>query len=250
MKKYILSLLALILAIPALAGTDYTKAMGDSAYAERDYERAIEIYSALQQESNSVALCYNLGNCYYRMDDIGHAVLWFERAYRLNPEDQDVIHNLQFVRQRTADKIVATEDLFIKRWYQRFTGMLGVTGWAVFSWIFFAIAFAMLGLYFFSGRMSLRKTGFFGFVACLVLVVLGNLCAMAQRTRNNSHDEAVVMQPSVVVKSSPDAGSTDLFIIHEGTKFSIKDDSMREWAEIHLANGKEGWIPKKDYEQI
>ena len=113
-------------------------------------------------------------------------------------------------------------------------------------------AFSLLGLflYFVSARMLWRKVGFFGALLLLLLSACSHLFAWQQKGRQQHRDRAVVMQPSVVVKSTPNAAGTDLFLLHSGTSFHILDASMKDWCQIRLSDGKEGWIPVSAIEVI
>jgi len=64
------------------------------------------------------------------------------------------------------------------------------------------------------------------------------------------HENGIIMAPSVTVKSTPNEKGTDLFILHEGRKVMIKDNTMKEWKEIQLEDGNVGWIPSNVIEII
>jgi uncharacterized protein YgiM (DUF1202 family) len=96
----------------------------------------------------------------------------------------------------------------------------------------------------------LRKTGFFGALALLLVFVCSNFFAYTQKQGLVNRKGAIIMAPAATVKSTPAKQGTDLFILHEGTKVTITDDSMKEWREIRLADGKEGWIERSQLELI
>jgi SH3-like domain-containing protein len=74
--------------------------------------------------------------------------------------------------------------------------------------------------------------------------------ASSQKGKAQSHSTAIIMAPSVTVKSTPNEGGTDLFILHEGRKVNIKDNTMRDWKEIQLEDGNAGWVPTSVIEII
>ena len=211
-----------------------TKAEADSAYAEGNYHRAIQLYDSLLQQGVNTELYYNLGNSYYRLDDITHAVLYYERALMLSPGDEDVKFNLQMARSRTIDKIVPES----------------VDGWAHLALISLALAVVLALVYLFSDRIWLRKVGFFGALFVLLMFVLSNIFAYSQKSEHEHKRGAIIMESAVNVKSTPAQNGTDLFILHEGTKVTIVDDSMREWKEVRVADGKQGWLEAKQIEVI
>ena len=222
-----------------------TKAEADSAYVRGQYQQAITLYEALLKQGASADLYYNLGNAYYRTENIPEAVLNYERALLLSPGDRDIRFNLQIARSKTFDKIVPESEMFFVTWYRSLVSMMSVDGWARTALVSLALTIILLLVYLFSERIWLRKAGFFGGVALLLLFVVANIFAWQQKQELLNRKGAIIFAPSVTVKSTPAANGTDLFILHEGTKVMIIDGSMKEWKEIRIADGKEGWIESK-----
>ena len=222
-----------------------TKAEADSSYVRGQYQQAITQYEALLKQGASADLYYNLGNAYYRTENIPEAVLNYERALLLSPGDRDIRFNLQIARSKTFDKIVPESEMFFVTWYRSLVSMMSVDGWARTALVALALTIILLLVYLFSERIWLRKAGFFGGVALLVLFVGANIFAWQQKKDLLNRKGAIIFAPAVTVKSTPAANGTDLFILHEGTKVVITDGSMKEWKEIRLADGKEGWIESK-----
>ena len=227
-----------------------TKAMADSAYADGDYQRAISLYNTLLTKGVSYELYYNLGNSYYRAEDITHAILNYERALILSPGDADVRFNLQMAQSKTIDKILPESEMFFVTWYHSLVNMLSVDGWAYFSLIMLGIVLLLLLLYLFSEVIALRKIGFFGAFVALLLFAFGNLFAWQQKHLMSTQRGAIVIESATNVKSTPASNGTDLFILHEGTKVIVIDDSMRDWKEVKVSDGKQGWIETKHIEMI
>ena len=240
-------LLMLLLPLGAQA---VTKAEADSAYAQGHYQQAITDYQALLKQGASADLYYNLGNAYYRSENITQAVLNYERALLLSPGDRDIRFNLQLARSKTIDKIVPESEMFFITWYHALVNLMSVDGWARTAIFSLALVIVLSLVYLFSQPVWLRKIGFFGGITLLVVFVLANVFASQQKQSLIHRKGAIVMSPSVTVKSTPAANGTDLFILHEGTKVTITDGSMRDWKEIRLADGKEGWIESKKIELI
>ena len=222
-----------------------TKAEADSSYVRGQYQQAITQYEALLKQGASADLYYNLGNAYYRTENIPEAVLNYERALLLSPGDRDIRFNLQIARSKTFDKIVPESEMFFVTWYRSLVSMMSVDAWARTALVSLAITIILMLVYLFSERIWLRKASFFGGVALLLLFVGANIFAWQQKKDLLNRKGAIIFSPSVTVKSTPAANGTDLFILHEGTKVVITDGSMKEWKEIRLADGKEGWIESK-----
>ena len=247
-----LLMVGLTLASLALAGsaTAQTKAEADSAFSSGKYQEAIKLYEALLEQGVSAELYYNLGNAYYRSEDVTHAILAYERALRLQPGDADTRFNLQIARSKTVDKIAPESEMFFVTWFRSLVNMRSVDGWARLAIVSLLLAVVLMLIYLFSQPLWLRKLGFFGGILMLLCFLLGNIFAWQQKQQAEHHRGAIIMESAVNVKSTPAASGTDLFILHEGTKVNVTDNTMREWREIRVADGKQGWVMASQIELI
>ena len=191
-----------------------------------------------------------LGNCYYRMDNMTHAVIAYERALLLSPGDKDIRFNLQMARSKTIDKITPESEMFFVTWYRALVNIQSVDAWARLALIALALAIVLALAYLFAERIWLRKVGFFGALALLVVFVVSNLFAWQQKKAIDHPTGAVIISSAVNIKSTPSKNGTDLFILHEGTRVTITDRSMRDWREVRVGDGKQGWLETKDLEEI
>jgi len=227
------------------------KAQGDSAYIRNDFASAIQIYeSLLKTQGEASEVYYNLGNSYYKLGDMAKAILNYERALLLNPGDGDIRSNLEIARSKTVDKVDVTPELFFVTWTNSLINCMGADAWAKCGVATFIFLIVSLYFFIFSKKVVLKKIGFIASIALFVLVVLSNIFAAHQKDRLINRKDAIIMAPSVTIKSTPNESGTDLFIIHEGRKVNIKDDSMKEWKEIKLEDGNVGWIKTTDLEVI
>ena len=243
------SIVLLLLLLPLTAGAA-TKADADSAYAAGRYQDAIKGYEALLKQGASADLYYNLGNAYYRSEDITRAVLNYERAFQLSPGDKDIRHNLQMARSKTIDKITPETEFFFVTWMRALVNVMSVDDWARTALIALALAIVLALVYLFSDVVWLRKLGFFGGGLLLLFFVVSNVFAFLQRQELVHRRGAIIMGSAVNVKSTPAQNGTDLFILHEGTRVDIIDDQMQQWKQVHVADGKEGWVEAKQIEAI
>lgn len=240
----------LLLLAVTMSATAVTKQEADSAYVRGNYQQAIKAYEQLLTEGVSADLYYNLGNAYYRTDNITRAVLNYERALLLAPADGDIRFNLQMARSKTIDKVVPESEMFFVTWYRSVVNLASVDGWARCALCSLALAIVLALLYLFASRIALRKVGFFGACAMLLLFVLSNLFAQAQKNQQADRRGAIIIRSSVPVKSTPAKNGTDLFLLHEGTKVVITDMTMQEWREIRVGDGKQGWVETSQIEVI
>lgn len=250
-KQITLTLLAFLFAAVSLHAADRDGVLraAEKAYADGNYPAAAEQYEALiKHYGESAEVYYNLGNAYYKLERIAPAILNYERALAMNPSNGDTRFNLELARLRTEDRIEPA-DGFFGRAFDSVRNLLSVDGWAAVGLLCFVLFAGSLVLFFFSKWIRLRKTGFYLGILLLFITIMANVFAWSERRVLIVRDAAIVFAPTVTVKSSPDRSGTDLFILHEGTKVTIKN-SLGEWREIRLGDGKEGWIPSKDLERI
>lgn len=227
-----------------------TKAMADSAYTSGDYTTAVALYEQILQGGESSAIYYNLGNAYFKTDDMARAILNYERALLLNPSDKDIRFNLELARSKTVDRVTGDTELFFVRWFRNFAGMLSLDSWAYTAVVLFILAICSILAFIFCKKGKIKKI-FFIFAAILLFLTLGaNMIGHSQKKRLTVRNCAIVMSPSVVVRSTPSVTGTDLFVLHEGRKVTITDDSMAAWKEIELEDGNVGWIEAESLERI
>jgi len=251
MKQFIILLFCVFsLALNTYAAEPSLKEQADSAYSHEQYDKAIKLYEKLARKTSDYKVYYNLGCAYYRIDNMAKSVLWLERASRLNPSDEDVQFNLTLVRNKTIDRITPKHEMIIVSAFKNVVNMMSIGKWSIVNISLFILTFVFVSLFFFSNVLSLRKVGLFMSALCIVLCILGNICAYQQRSMALNHVNGIVMAPAVTVKSTPTESGSDLFVIHEGTRVEIRDSSMKDWLEIQIADGKIGWIPKNSLELI
>lgn len=227
-----------------------TKSDADSAYIKNDYATAILIYENLLRKGESAELYYNLGNSYYKLNDIARAILNYERALLLKPGNEDIRANLEIVRSKTVDKIDAVPEIFFISWLKSLINSMSINAWARWGIIFFILLIVSLYLFIFSKQVTTKKIGFIGSIICLLFVISTNMFASYQKKTLTKRNTAIVISPSVTIYSTPSENGTGLFVLHEGSKVIIKDDSMINWKEITIEDGKIGWISSSDIEII
>ena len=249
-NKAVVSVLLLLLLPLSVQAAQVSKSAADSLYAAEHYQQAAQQYESLLKQGISADIYYNLGNCYYRMDDMTQAVLNYERALLLSPGDRDIRLNLQMARSKTIDKVVPESEMFFVTWYHSLVNLMSVDGWARTAIVSLILVIILALVYLFGDRIWLRKVGFFGGFLLLFVFLLSNLFAYQQRQVLVHRSGAIIIRSAVNIKSTPAQNGTDLFILHEGTKVTITDDSMKDWREIRVADGKEGWLQTKDIEII
>ena len=219
------------------------------AYQNGDFSEASALYEQLLEEGSAPELYYNLGNAYYKQNEIGKSILNYERALRLRPFYADAKYNLAIATERIVDKVEDTQNSFLIVWMNSLIHLMNSNAWAYVSILCFVITAVCFLVFAFSRRLTLRKSAFHLAWIILLLCVLSGVFSAVSYHRFTSRSEAIVMQGVATVKSSPDVSGTDLFILHEGIKVTIKD-SLGKWDEIVLPNGHRGWIEHAMLERI
>ena len=250
MKKIYFSLLFVFVSVLSY-GQETSKAQADSAYINNDYANAVYLYEdILANQGESADIYYNLGNSYYKMDNIAKAILNYEKALMLNPGNGDIRFNLELAQSKTVDKVTPMSEVFLVTWMKSLTNTMSEQGWSKLAIASFILTLLGLVLYFFSKKIAMKKIGFISALCLMLVCILANVFASSQKNKAQSHSSAIIMEPSVTVKSTPNEGGTELFILHEGHKVMIKDNTMREWKEIQLEDGNAGWVPASVIEII
>lgn len=243
-------LFCMLMAIVSLSASATTKENADAEYKRGNYQQAIKDYTELLKQGVNADLYYNLGNAYYRTDNVTQAILAYERALMLSPGDDDIRFNLQYATSKTIDKITPESKMFFVTWYQSLVNFTSVDNWAVMAIASIVLVLLLVLMFLFGPNVMLRKIGFYGGCLFFVLFVFCNFFAYQQKYNLQNRTAAIVIAPSVTVKKTPANGSSDVFVIHEGTKVDITDKGLKDWRGIRLADGREGWLQTRQIEEI
>jgi tetratricopeptide (TPR) repeat protein len=219
-------------------------------YSSGFYDHALELYlSVVEQGFESAELYYNIGNTFYKLNRIPEAILYYERALKLAPRDENIRFNLELARTHTIDKIESIHELFYERWFRSLLTIHHADGWGRLSIAFIFLAMTLAVVFLLTIRRWLRVISFYLGLVFIILSLVTLSFAFAQHYQRTEKTEAIIFEPSVTVKSSPSDSSIDLFVIHEGTKISITDQ-VGEWMEVRIASGSMGWLRADTVERI
>lgn len=231
---------------------DYPQQLWDSAnaaYTEGRWQDAADGYEMIATLGlESPQLYYNLGNAWFKADNLGKAIVNYERSLKLDPSFSDARYNLEFASGHTQDRIESVPEFVLKTWTRKFCYILDSDAWAVIFIVFLALACAAALLFFLAPSVGWKRTGFISAIICILLGGTALGFSLHQRNDYFLRDEAIVMKPVISTKSSPE-GTMDLFILHEGTKVRIID-SVGAWTNIEISDGRQGWVHADDIEII
>lgn len=221
----------------------------ETLYTNQQYDDAAEIYRQLLSYGTSAPLYYNYANALFKSGELGASILNYERALRLAPNNENIKFNLDYANKAKTDKIEAIQPFFLSQWSASLEKTLTPNQWAYTALICFVAMLSLVLIYLFGKWVWLRKTAFFSALALLVLTI-GSLCySISSKNNALERNDAIVMAGSVSVKSSPDESGTEVFVIHEGTKVTIRT-SVANWYEIKIADGNVGWLEASTIEVI
>jgi len=247
MKKYIV--LGLIFISASISAQNLLNE-ANTAYAEKNYQQAVDLYEKVLNENGvSSEVYYNLGNAYFRMKQVAPAILNYERALLLDPGNRDVRHNLAYAQAQTVDKIEAVGEFFLTTAYNAVKNLYSADQWASYAIVSFLLFLAGAALFFFTRRTIWRKIGFYSGLLFLVCCLIFNTFSFNQKRALTHRNTAIIFVPTVTIKSTPDNSGTDLFILHSGTKVEV-NNTTDDWCEIETADGNVGWIKWGDLEVI
>jgi len=224
--------------------------MANESYTAAEYKLALEYFLEIEKKGYaSWQLFYNIANTYFKLGFNGKAVLYYERALRLNPSERDIQNNLRHAKEFTVDRIEEIPDFILKTWVRDINYKLSSDTWVTFSIVFFILVALLLLSFRYGPTPGIRKLSFFVSMLLLLAGITATLFAWNQRNAYHKEHEAVIMMPVSTVRSSPDVSGTTLFILHEGTKAQIIE-KLGKWVRIELADGRQGWIASEDIELI
>jgi tetratricopeptide (TPR) repeat protein len=243
-KKVVLSLFILMFLISYGNSENLEELFNraNQAYRAEKYEDAIELYkSILSQGFENADLYYNIGNCYFRLDQVGQAVLHYEKAKKINPNESDLNYNLELANLRVVDRIQVPVRFFMFDW------------WDHIKWYFSLnnLVFLLIALYCLSGLMfivwlfvrweKLRSVLISSGIVLGLLFIFWAYIFFLRIDEYRNRVEGIILSPSVTVVSAPDDNSADMFILHEGVKVLL-NEQRDAWVNISLVDGKSGWI--------
>ncbi|MBE6247259.1 MAG: tetratricopeptide repeat protein [Bacteroidales bacterium] len=250
--KRIFTLILLVFSLVNLyadeKGELWTKA--NDAYSMGQYETALNDYMEIEKNGyQSYKLYYNMGNAWYKTGNMGKAILYYEKALKLNPAGEDALNNLQIAKLQTLDKIDVLPEFIVSTWIKDIRNLMSSNGWGYTAVGLFAVVCILLLLFKFAPTTGGRKLSFVLACVAFLFFIFAVLFAFSLRAKAKSEDNAVVMVPVSNVKSAPNSTGNNLFILHEGSKVEILEQAGK-WCRIEISDGRQGWLEEKDIEVI
>jgi len=227
----------------------FTKA--NNLYNDSKYEKSIEVYfEILDSGVHSSELYYNLGNSFYKLNDIPNSILFYEKSLKLNPTDKDIINNLKMVNNAIIDDITKIPEPFFDNQLNKISNNLSYSNWGLISLIISFLFLLLFIFYFFSKEPIVKRTSFTLLLVLLFLIGITTKISLHAYEKNHLEKYAIIFSSKIDIKSEPNERSENLLILHMGTKVKIIDSFNDEWVKIKLVNGQEGWINNNEIKII
>ena len=252
MKRIILAIFTLMFTfcLQASVAPDSVLQKANYEYIEGNFEEAATLYQTLVDSGyNNPELYFNLGNAYFKQNQIPQAILNYERAYLLNSSDEDIEFNLEYARTFTVDRIEPLPVFFLLKWYRSVRQILSSNGWAWCSLFWIAVTLSFVLIFWFALKSSTKRLSFSLGIISLVFAVVSIVFSAQEKENETIRDKAIIFQSVVTVKSSPGETGKEIFILHSGTKVQITK-ALGKWVEVRIADGNKGWIPSESIELI
>ncbi|MFL1894368.1 tetratricopeptide repeat protein [Aquimarina sp. 2-A2] len=248
--KNIVGLFIFLMSIGVCAQQTESFDRGNALYTAKKYEEAIKNYLTVIEEGyESEELYFNLANAYYKQNEIGPSIYYYEKALSLNPTNQDIKNNLTFARNATVDVIDEIPQGFLSKIFNRTVSLFSLQTWA-WSSVLLMLSFVLLFIGYQRASDTRKKRwlfvgSWFSFGLCVVIFFL----AQQQQSLKANNQYAIIFAKESAVLSEPNLGSEELFELHEGTKVKVIS-TVNSWKNIRLTDGKSGWMFSKNLKEL
>ncbi len=234
--------------ISPLWSQDSSFVRGNKAYANSDFETALNEYNkVVASETMSSALYYNLGNTYYKLDELGEAIWAYERALKIKPNNENASFNLKFANAKTYDDLDTSESGIVN-WLKINLFSFSISFWSNISIILSFLLSIALFFFFTTKKQKVKNTALTSSFGAIILLISCVVLGYLNKTSILTKDNGIIVNEFVEVRSSPSDTAPSAFKLHEGTKVNLLR-SNEGWREISV-NDNTGWIEKESLWEI
>ncbi|WP_438961107.1 tetratricopeptide repeat protein [Nonlabens sp.] len=243
--KWITSLLFLLIVLQVQAQEETAQVAFDKAnqaYTSENYQLAIKSYEqVLKTDFHSVESYFNLGNAHYKLNQVGPAIYNYEKALMLDPENEDVLNNLQFAKQMRIDAVEAMPENELESQASSIASVLTIDEWAYASIMFLIVTVLLFILYHYSQTAGKKRLFFILMLLFALSTVITIMIGFYAQNNLNNEQYAIVYAAEFTARDEPKLKGNASFVIHEGTKVEVLEE-FNDWARIALENGSKAWV--------
>lgn len=250
LHRFITSILFSVLITLGFCSESYEELfkMGNKAYDNQQFDSSLYAYQKIESSGySSPELFKNMGNASYKLGLIPEAIFYYEKSLKLNPGNNDLIHNLELANQRAIDQGNETEAIGIGGWISNLVG-----GNADY-WSSISVLLSILGGVSFFGylfiKSNIRKISSYLTIIFWTFSIICLGIGYLQLSIHAQKDYAILFEPSIEVKNDPSEAASIAFVLHEGCKLKILDEN-KDWYKISYGDEKIGWLPKTSLKVI
>ena len=237
MKKWLILLLVFTVCNGVTAQKPATVwAEAAQEYQRENYQAALDLFLSLQETKPSDELFYNMGNCYYKLDSIPAAILYYERALKLNPRFRSARENLALAKTRLDDPIVAIDTFFLLKWIKGVSSVMPPVLWGL---LLVASIWVVAWLYVWNFRKRIDVKLRYKIISLVVVVVIAGLGYINYRELTRT--DMVILRNDAVLYVAPDQASKVVRSLNGGEKLRIMD-SLDGYYKVRLVNFEVGWL--------
>lgn len=219
---------------------------GNRLFEGGKYAEALKAYRQAEAQGSHWNLFYNMGNCYYRMNRLVMAKIYYLRADRLKPFLPAIQENIDIVDRQFKDKIAEEEADFITRTAGKIDSFIPLD---VVSVVLVLAILTFNGFIFLVIKRGKKKSLIYGLSFTLAFCLLILSYHIYRTDRLNRRDIAVIVKEEAILRSGPGESNTVLFKVNPGLKVRIIE-TRREWLEVSASKQVAGWIKKSEVETI
>ena len=223
---------------------------GNALYNQGNYTEAIEKYTSIINNGfESAELYYNLGNAYYKINDIANSIFYFEKSLLLDLNNNETKNNLSFSQNMTIDRIETVPVNQVSKFISKFTNVFDYNTWLLISIIFEFLSLIVFSLYLFNKNSDTKKRFFSIGSIFLFFFIIFLILGINSKSEYEKNNPAILFENRISFKSEPNERSEDLFLLNEGTKVNVLE-KLNEWSLVELSNGSKGWILSSTFQTI
>ena len=217
-----------------------------TAYNEGAFSEAIDLYVAILEDGqHSAALYYNLGNSYYKLNDIPNSIYYYEKALLLSPKDPEILNNLGYAQQMTLDAIDTMPETGLSKFYKSILHTFTFDQWAYMGVAFICLFVFFYILFYYSEYSSRKRWAFICSTTSLIIAIVSVAFAFITFNDFKANKPAIIFTDEIEIQAEPNTSSDTVFVLHAGTKVNVLEE-LNNWKKIRIIDGKTGWIPSNN----